>query len=79
MTPAITITEARNNLFSLAKDVINNHTPLSIKSTEGCCILMSQEDYNSLQETIYLLPIADKIIKGMKTPLSETVPYYDHL
>lgn len=50
-----TVTEARQNLFRLLHRSIKSHAAVKITSKEGDAVLMSQEDYESLLETIELL------------------------
>ncbi|MYZ11665.1 type II toxin-antitoxin system prevent-host-death family antitoxin [Streptomyces sp. SID2999] len=47
--------EARRELFSLIKRVNDDHTPVRITSGGGDAVLMSADDYESWQETVYLL------------------------
>ncbi|MGW0734229.1 type II toxin-antitoxin system Phd/YefM family antitoxin [Streptomyces sp. NPDC002851] len=51
----ISASEARQNLFPLIKRVNDDHDPIRISSKGGDAVLMSAEDYDSWQETIYLL------------------------
>ncbi|MCQ4210240.1 type II toxin-antitoxin system Phd/YefM family antitoxin [Streptomyces longispororuber] len=52
---ALTASEARRDLFPLIKKVNDDHAPVRIHSKGGDAILMSAEDYDAWQETIYLL------------------------
>jgi antitoxin YefM len=51
----ISASEARRDLFPLLKKVNDDHTPVRISSRGGDAVLMSAEDYESWQETVYLL------------------------
>ncbi|MFE0728334.1 type II toxin-antitoxin system Phd/YefM family antitoxin [Streptomyces antibioticus] len=51
----ISASEARRDLFPLIKRVNDDHTPVRISSKGGDAVLMSADDYESWQETIYLL------------------------
>ncbi|MEU6817304.1 type II toxin-antitoxin system prevent-host-death family antitoxin [Streptomyces sp. NPDC046860] len=51
----ISASEARRDLFPLIKRVNDDHTPVRISSRSGDAVLMSAEDYESWQETVYLL------------------------
>ncbi|WP_128375835.1 type II toxin-antitoxin system Phd/YefM family antitoxin [Streptomyces cavernae] len=51
----ISASEARRDLFPLIKRVNDDHTPIRISSKGGDAVLMSADDYESWQETIYLL------------------------
>ena len=50
--------EARANLFSLLQQVNQDHHPRIITSKKGDAVLISREDWESLQETIYLQSIS---------------------
>ncbi|MGH3274884.1 MAG: type II toxin-antitoxin system Phd/YefM family antitoxin [Streptosporangiaceae bacterium] len=51
----ISASEARSSLFPLIQRVNDDHAPVRISSRSGDAVLMSAEDYDSWQETIYLL------------------------
>jgi antitoxin YefM len=52
---AISASEARSRFFPLIQQVNNDHVPVRISSKGGDVVLMSAEDFDSWQETIYLL------------------------
>ncbi len=52
---AISASEARSHLFSLINQVNDDHVPVRITCEGGDAVLMSAEDYDSWQETVYLL------------------------
>ena len=52
---AISASEARAHLFPLIQQVNDDHVPVRISSKSGDVVLMSAEDFDSWQETIYLL------------------------
>jgi antitoxin YefM len=51
----VTASEARRNLFPLIEQVNEDHAPVEITSRRGHAVLISLADYESLQETAYLL------------------------
>ena len=70
----ITATEARKLLYKLLDDVSGSHEPVQITGKRGNAVLVSQEDWDSVQETLYLVSIPgmrDSIIAGMATPTAE--------
>ena len=78
----ITATAARNNWFELIRKIIKCHDPIQITSKEGELVLMSQEDYESIVETVELMSVpdmlesikeADRDIKKGKTYTMEDV------
>jgi len=52
---AISASEARQRLFPLLAQVNTDHEPVRITSKAGDAVLMSADDYDSWQETVYLL------------------------
>ena len=52
---AISASEARSRLFPLIQQVNDDHVPVRINSKGGDAVLMSAADFDSWQETIYLL------------------------
>ena len=71
----LSITEARKNIYSLIDEAATTHRQIQITGKRNNAILVSEEDWNSIQETLYLSSIPgvrNSIIEGLKTPLSET-------
>ena len=52
---AISASEARSRLFPLIQQVNDDHVPVRINSRGGDVVLMAASDFDSWQETIYLL------------------------
>lgn len=52
---AISASDARSRLFPLIQQVNDDHVPVRINSKGGDAVLMSAADFDSWQETIYLL------------------------
>jgi len=70
----VTVTEARANLYRLIDETAKLSEPIHISGKRKNAVLVSEEDWKSIQETLYLLTIpnmADSIIKGMKTPVEK--------
>lgn len=53
----LTASRARANLFRLLDQVSKNHEPISIKGKRVNGALVSEEDWRSIQETLYLVSI----------------------
>jgi PHD/YefM family antitoxin component YafN of YafNO toxin-antitoxin module len=54
--------------------VSETHEPIQITGKRGNAILISEDDWRAIQETLYLQSISgmkDSIIEGMKTPVDE--------
>ena len=60
----IPITKARENLYNVVQETIDNSIPVQITSKGGEVILLSKEDWNAIQETIYL-----SSVKGFRESL----------
>jgi len=72
----INATNARTNLFSLLATTSKSDEPILIQSKKGDCVLVSKDDWDSMEETLLLLsnPRGRKdILEGLNTPLSECV------
>lgn len=67
-------TEARLRLYTLIDEVANSHKPITIKGKRGNAVLISEEDWNAISETLHLLSIPgmrESITKGLNQDLSE--------
>ena len=67
-------TEARAKLYKLIDEAASSHKPLTITGKRSNAVLLSEEDWNSIQETLYLLSIPgmrESIREGLRTPLSK--------
>ena len=72
--PTITATEARANLYRLIDEVTESHQPLTISGKRNKAVLISDEDWSAIQETLFLLSIPgmrESIHEGMDTPIDE--------
>ena len=70
----VTATEARTKLYKLIDETASGHQPITITGKRSNAVLLAEEDWNALQETVYLLSIPGmraSIRKGLKTPLSK--------
>lgn len=77
---ATNITNARKELYNLVEDVNLYSEPTLIVSKKGNAVLISESDWNAIQETIYLnsIPgIVESIKEGMDTAIEDCVPEED--
>lgn len=68
----LTATEARANLYKLLDEVAETHEPVLITGKRANAILISEDDWRAIEETLYLVSIPgmrESIIEGMHTPL----------
>ncbi|AKJ94562.1 antitoxin [Thioalkalivibrio versutus] len=71
---AITASEARANLYRLIDETADSHQPLLITGKRNKAVLISEEDWTAVQETLHLLStpgMRESIRKGMETPMDE--------
>ncbi|NEP58207.1 MAG: type II toxin-antitoxin system Phd/YefM family antitoxin [Symploca sp. SIO2G7] len=70
----ISVAEARQVLFKLVSRVNESHEPITITGQKGNAVLVSEEDWQSIQETLYLKSIPgvwESIEEGIKEPIEE--------
>lgn len=48
------ITNFRKNILSLPEQIIKYNEPMNVSTKDGNAVIISEDDYNSLVETIYL-------------------------
>ncbi len=68
------ITNFRKNLFELINQTIKYNEPVNVVTKDGNAIVLSEDDYNGLLETLELLStpgMKEKIVEGMNTPIDE--------
>lgn len=71
---SITATQARRQLYTLLDDVANSHEPIQIAGKRHSAVLVAEDDWRAIQETLYLTSIPgmrDSIVKGLKTPVEK--------
>jgi prevent-host-death family protein len=67
-------TEARKNLYSLVDEVAESHNPVQIVGKRHSAVLIAEEDWRAIQETLYLTAIPgmrESIRKGINTPVEK--------
>ena len=71
---SITATEARKKLYTLLDDVADSHHPVQITGKRSSGVLVSEDDWRTIQETLHLQSIpgmATSIRKGLKTSVDK--------
>lgn len=71
----VSITEARNNIYKLIDMAAIESEPIQITGKRGNAVLISEDDWRAISETLFLTSIPgmrESILKGMKEPLSKT-------
>ncbi len=70
----LTVTQARAKLYKLLEDTVSAHEPIQITGKRANAVLVAVEDWNAIQETLYLLSIPGmrkSIRDGLDTPIEE--------
>jgi prevent-host-death family protein len=78
--PTLTATEARAKLYRLIDETRASHEPIVIKGKRGSAVLISEDDWRAIQETMYLLNIPnmrESIRQGLATPIEECTEELD--
>lgn len=78
--PTLSATEARTKLYRLIDHASKSHEPIVITGKRGNAVLISEDDWRSIQETIYLLNIPgmrESIREGLATPLEDCTEEID--
>jgi len=71
MFETITAAEAKNEIQNLIDETAASHRPILITAERHNAVLLSEEDWNALQETLRLLSIPtmhESIVKEMNAP-----------
>ncbi|MCP5277045.1 MAG: type II toxin-antitoxin system Phd/YefM family antitoxin [Thiobacillus sp.] len=71
----LTASEARANLYRLIDQVAESHQPIHIAGKRSSAVLLATEDWEAIQETLYLLSIPgmrESIKEGMAEPLGKS-------
>ena len=71
------ITNFRKNIFCILEKTIKYNEPVNISTRDGNAIIISEDDYNGLMETLTLSSIPgmkEKIIEGLNTSVNDCLP-----
>ena len=70
----LSASEARKRLYNLVDEVKETHRPVQIVGKRSSAVLVSEEDWTAIEETLYLTAIPgmrESIKKGLKTPVEK--------
>ena len=70
----LSASEARKRLYNLVDEVKESHAPIQIVGKRSSAVLVSEEDWKAIEETLYLVSIPgmrESIKKGIKTPIEK--------
>lgn len=71
---SMNLLEARKNLNKLIENVNQSHEPVHITNKHNSAVIIAEEDWKAINETLYLCSIPGmrkSIIKGMAEPVSK--------
>ncbi len=77
---SITATEARKQLYKLLDDVSDSHEPVQITGRRGNAVLVGEDDWRAVQETLYLVSIPgmrESILEGVAIPVDKCADELD--
>ena len=67
-------TEARSKLYKLIDETLTTHKPITITGKRGNAVLLSEEDWRSVEETLFLLSVPgmrESIREGMNEKIED--------
>lgn len=70
----LSASEARKRLYNLVDEVKDSHEPVQIVGKRSSAVLISEEDWKAIEETLHLASIPgmrESIKKGLKTPVGK--------
>ncbi|MEL6160664.1 MAG: type II toxin-antitoxin system Phd/YefM family antitoxin [Cyanobacteria bacterium J06627_32] len=73
----LSVREARDSLYRLIDEVAEHHKPVVISGKRNGAVLVSKEDWDAIQETLYLTSIpgmVDSIQQGGAEPIEDCTP-----
>jgi len=71
-----TVTNFRKNIYSMIENTVRFNEPVNITTKDGNAVMISEEEYLGLLETLYLTSVPgmkEKLVEGLDTPLSDTL------
>jgi len=73
-TTVLSASQARTQLYRLIDEAAQSHEPITITGKRANAVLLAEEDWKAIEETLYLLSIPGmraSIQKGLNTPIQE--------
>lgn len=71
---SLPVTQARSKLYQLLDEAADSHEPIQITGKRSNAVLVSEESWRNIQETLFLVSIPgmrESIRKGLAEPLSK--------
>ena len=76
----LNVTEARANLYKLIDDTSVSHEPVVITGKRGNAVLLAEEDWKAINETLHLLSVPgmrESIVEGMQESIDSAATELD--
>ena len=73
----VNITKLRKNVYELLETAIKYNEPINISTKNGNAVVLSEDDYKNIMETLYISSIPglkEEIVEGLNANDSEFVP-----
>lgn len=70
----LTVSQVRSNLYKLLDKTAQSHEPIQITGKRNNAVLIAEDDWRAIKETLYLLSIPgmrESVRKGLKTPFEK--------
>ncbi|MBQ6974631.1 MAG: type II toxin-antitoxin system Phd/YefM family antitoxin, partial [Oscillospiraceae bacterium] len=67
-------TNFRRNIYGMLEQTIKYNEPVNVSTKDGNAVVMSEEEYNSIMETLYLssMPATrQEIVEGLQTDVED--------
>ena len=67
-------TNFRRNLYGMLEQAVKYNEPVNVSTKDGNAVVLSEEEYNSIMETLYLasMPTArQEIVEGLQTDVED--------
>jgi prevent-host-death family protein len=74
MTKVMTVSQARTNIYKIMDETAQTHQPIMITGKRNNVVMLSEEDWNAIEETLFLNSIpgmASSIKEAMDAPNSD--------
>ncbi|WP_236015071.1 type II toxin-antitoxin system Phd/YefM family antitoxin [Geomonas anaerohicana] len=70
----VSASAARANMYRLIDETAASHEPVCITGKRGNAVMLSEDDWRAVTETLYLLSVPgmrESVLEGMATPVEE--------
>jgi antitoxin YefM len=78
--PRLNVIEARANLYKLIDETSANHEPVVITGKRRNAVLLAEDDWNAINETLHLLSVPgmrESILEGMQEKINNCATELD--